>query len=148
MAVKYFEENVRSRLSDRRKLSKFLKSLVNTYRPEVKQLDLTFIFCNDDYLLRINQDYLNHETFTDIITFNLSETTAQLQGEIYISSERVQENAGKFQVDYTQELHRVIFHGVLHLCGFKDKTSTQKEQMRAEEDKCLKQYFNLKVADS
>ena len=127
MAVKYFEENVRSRLSDRRKLSKFLKALVNTYRPEVKQLDLTFIFCNDDYLLRINQDYLNHETFTDIITFDLSETTAQLQGEIYISSERVQENAGKFQVDYTQELHRVIFHGVLHLCGFKDKTSTQKE---------------------
>ena len=148
MAVKYFEENVRSRLSDRRKLSKFLKALVNTYRPEVKQLDLTFIFCNDYYLLRINQDYLNHETFTDIITFDLSETTAQLQGEIYISSERVQENAGKFQVDYTQELHRVIFHGVLHLCGFKAKTSTQKEQMRAEEDKCLKQYFNLKVADS
>ena len=87
-------------------------------------------------------DYLNHATFTDIITFDLSETPEKLQGEIYISTERVAENAAKYKVTYEKELHRVIFHGALHLCGFKDKKKADKERMRQEEDLCLQRYDN------
>jgi rRNA maturation RNase YbeY len=105
-------------------------------------VDLTYVFCDDDYLLEINLDYLNHATLTDIITFDLSEEAEKMQGEVYISTERVAENAAKYKVTYEMELHRVIFHGALHLCGFKDKKKADKERMRQEENLCLSQYFN------
>ena len=108
---------------------------------EVKHVDLTYVFCHDDYLLEINQEFLNHDTLTDIITFDMSEDQENLQGEIYISVDRVKDNAEKFKVSYEQELHRVIFHGALHLCGFKDKRSSDKERMQQEEDLCLRNYF-------
>jgi len=107
---------------------------------KVKKNALNYIFCNDTYLLHMNKEYLNHDTLTDIITFDLSDNKNELQGEIYISVERVKENAEKFGVSYNDELHRVIFHGALHLCGFKDKKKEDIAEMRVQENKCLADY--------
>ncbi|MBS1773287.1 MAG: rRNA maturation RNase YbeY [Bacteroidetes bacterium] len=141
MPARFYEQEIRSGLKDKRRLSAFLDALVHKHLKKADTSNLTYIFCNDEYLLQINQQFLNHDTFTDIITFNLSEAANELVGEIYISTERVKENASKFDTTYNEELHRVIFHGALHLCGFKDKTKTDKETMRKQEDACLKQYF-------
>ena len=142
MAVRFYEQEVKSGLKDRRKLSSYLQSLIRRQKAQVKDIQLVYVFCDDDYLVEINMDYLNHATLTDIITFDLSEEPETMQGEVYISTERVRENAGKYKVTYEMELHRVIFHGALHLCGFKDKKKADKERMRQEEDLCLSQYFN------
>jgi rRNA maturation RNase YbeY len=91
------------------------------------------IFCDDEYLLNINQTYLNHDTFTDIVTFNYVENN-QISGDLFISIERVKENAETFNVSFERELKRVIIHGVLHLIGFNDKTPEEVEQIRAKED--------------
>jgi len=142
MAVRFFDQGVKARLDEKRRLATYLQQLIRRQKPQAKKVDLTYVFCDDDYLLEINMDYLNHATFTDIITFDLSETPEKLQGEVYISTERVAENAAKYKVTYEKELHRVIFHGALHLCGFKDKKKADKERMRQEEDLCLQEYYN------
>jgi probable rRNA maturation factor len=122
-------------LRDRTRLKRFLASL---FKKEGKQLDeLQYIFCSDDYLLDINRQYLNHDYYTDIITFDLSEMGQSINAEIYISVDRVRENAREFGSSLRQELHRVIFHGALHLCGYKDKTSAQEKEMRKMEEKYL-----------
>lgn len=100
-------------------------------------LSLNYVFCSDRYLLGINQEYLNHDTLTDIITFDYSEGRKALDGEIYISVPRVRENARVLGVDFETELHRVIIHGVLHLLGYKDKTAKEKGEMRRKEEKYL-----------
>lgn len=102
---------------------------------------LRFIFCSDAYLLEINRQYLQHDYYTDIITFDLGEA-GNIDGEIYISVERVKENAGLMQTSFKEELHRVIFHGVLHLCGYKDKLKSERLEMRSKEDRLLQLYFN------
>jgi len=102
--------------------------------------ELSFIFCDDEYLLQINRQFLSHDYYTDIITFDLSEDAESVSGEIYISINRVKENSSTFKSSFTKELHRVIFHGILHLCGYKDKSKAQKSLMRALEDKYLLQY--------
>jgi rRNA maturation RNase YbeY len=102
---------------------------------------LTYVFCSDEYLLDINKEYLNHDYFTDIITFNLANTDQPVEGEIYISLDRVKENAQKLGQSYKDELHRVIFHGALHLCGFKDKALEEQTRMRKKEDEYLDLYF-------
>lgn len=99
--------------------------------------ELHFIFCSDAFLLKLNKEYLGHQTLTDIITFDYSQKK-KLSGEIYISIPRVKENSKKFKTPFTNELHRVMIHGVLHLCGYKDKTKAQKEKSREREDACLK----------
>lgn len=137
MAVQFYEQDVKAGKIARKKLSSFLRDIVSQYRPEVKKLNLTYIFCSDEYLLGINQQFLNHDTYTDIITFDLSEKQTELIGEIYISIERTADNATRFKVPPQQELHRVIFHGALHLCGFKDKKPADKKIMSAKEDECL-----------
>lgn len=141
MPTSFQDHEVKSRLKNKRRLSSYLKELVQTHRPEVRSVSLSYIFCTDDYLLTINQDFLQHDTLTDIITFDLSTEKNRLEGEIYISVDRVADNAQSLNLPYEQELHRVIFHGVLHLCGLKDKTAEQDKQMRAAEDACLTQYF-------
>ena len=137
MSARFYEQEVRSKLGQKRKVSLFLDELVARHRPEVKKVQLTYIFCSDEALLGMNQQFLDHDTFTDIITFDLSEQKTELIGEIYISIDRIIENAQKFGTDYQQELHRVIFHGALHLCGFKDKTKKDAAMMREQEDNCL-----------
>jgi probable rRNA maturation factor len=107
----------------------------------VKKAALAYVFCNDEYLLEKNQQFLDHDTLTDIITFDLSENEKELVGEIYISVDRVKDNALKYSTDYNTELHRVIFHGALHLCGFKDKKKEDKALMTQMENNCLQKYF-------
>jgi probable rRNA maturation factor len=142
MPAKFHEQEVKSGLKEKRRLSAFLDTVVAKYRPEVAKARLTYILCNDEYLLQMNQQFLNHDTLTDIITFDLSEDNDAIEGEIYISTERVAENATKFKVSMADELHRVIFHGALHLCGFKDKKMADKKIMRQKEDECLAAYNN------
>ncbi|HTN07242.1 rRNA maturation RNase YbeY [Agriterribacter sp.] len=126
-------------LKRRKELKLFIRS---TFKAEKKNLaSLQYIFCADDYLLDINRQYLQHDYYTDIITFNLG-TEKKIEGEIYISVERVKENTQLMQTSFTEELHRVIFHGVLHLCGHKDKLKNEKQDMRRKEDRLLQLYFN------
>lgn len=136
----FYENGVKSGLKNKRKLSVFIDGLISRYRKEVQSADLTYIFCADDFLLEMNNSFLDHDTYTDIITFDLSESRKAMEGEIYISVERVKENAKIYKTTYQEELHRVIFHGVLHLCGFKDKKEKDQKVMRENEDYCLAQY--------
>jgi probable rRNA maturation factor len=140
MAIHYFDEGVRSGLKQKRKLSAFLLDLLQRFRAP-RRTTINFVFCDDAYLLEKNQQFLNHDTLTDIITFDLSENEEDLYAEIYISKERLEENALKFEVPYQRELHRIIFHGVLHLCGFKDKSKADKACMTEMENECLSKYF-------
>lgn len=105
-----------------------------------KKLLITYVFCSDDYLLKMNKQFLEHDYYTDIITFPLSETEKEIEAEIYISVDRVKDNATKFKTDFLEEFHRVIFHGVLHLMGYKDKTKSDKETMRAKENEWLRRF--------
>ena len=141
MPARFHDQEVSSKLKDRRKLSAYLDALVNNEIKKLKKLQLTYIFCSDEHLLQINKEFLKHNTYTDIVTFDLGEFDDEVIGEIYISVDRVAENAEKFDTTYNNELHRVIFHGALHLCGYKDKTEEDKKKMRRKEDQCLKQYF-------
>ena len=121
-------------------MSAFVQHIVHRHLEGIRKVNLSYIFCTDDYLLDINIRYLNHNTLTDIITFDLSETEHDVTGEIYVSVDRVRENAAKFGAAYSEELYRVIFHGALHLCGFKDKTRADAEEMRKQENECLSDY--------
>ncbi|MFM1879647.1 MAG: hypothetical protein RLZZ241_2513 [Bacteroidota bacterium] len=98
--------------------------------------ELNYIFCDDEYLLQINRQYLNHDYLTDIITFPI-DTTNGLQADLFISIDRVRENADVFNVPFDEELRRVLIHGVLHLMGHKDVTSNEKQNMRKKEDEAL-----------
>ena len=114
--------------------------LFNLFRQEgVYIARIDYVFCSDEYLLQLNQRHLQHNTLTDIITFDLSER-AGVVGEIYISVERVKENATIHKTSFENELQRVVYHGALHLCGYKDKTPNQKAAMRAKEEKYLKMF--------
>jgi rRNA maturation RNase YbeY len=126
-------------LKNRQPLKAFLQSLFK--KEGVKMDSLQYIFCSDKYLLEINKQYLKHDYYTDIITFNLSDKPIPVNGEIYISIDRVKDNAQNFNTSFKQELHRVIFHGALHLCGYKDKTAKEEELMREKEDHYIRLYF-------
>ena len=104
---------------------------------------LQYVFCSDKYLLGINKKFLNHDYYTDIISFDLSETKGVLIGDIYISVDRVKENAKTMKTKQPDELLRVIFHGALHFCGYKDKKTADAKLMRAMEDKWIKAYLKL-----
>lgn len=99
--------------------------------------ELSFIFCNDEYLLNVNQQFLNHDTYTDIVTFDHSEEEDRLAGDIFISIDRVRENAITYKISESEELHRVIIHGVLHLCGYLDKKPADKKLMTKMENHYL-----------
>jgi rRNA maturation RNase YbeY len=141
MAVSFTNADVNFKLPSKTALRKFITTSFETEAR--KKLSVSYIFCSDEYLLRINQDFLKHDYYTDIITFPLSETSKKVEAEIYISIDRVKENALKLKVPFEQELYRVIFHGVLHLIGYKDKTASQKEAMRIAEEKWIKVFEKL-----
>ncbi|MES2774106.1 MAG: rRNA maturation RNase YbeY [Bacteroidota bacterium] len=105
---------------------------------------LQYVFCSDNYLLDMNKQFLQHDTYTDIITFDLSESDRTI-GEIYISLDRVRENAIHFKQDFQQEIQRVIFHGALHLCGYKDKKKSEIEIMRHKEEEYLRLFDQWKA---
>ncbi|GAB3000893.1 rRNA maturation RNase YbeY [Cyclobacterium sediminis] len=135
MAIHFFEEETKSSLTKKRIIKQWLKQIAE--KKEYKIQDLNYIFCSDEYLLEINIQYLNHDTYTDIVTFDQSEYENEIEGDIYISIDRVKENAATLKTTYHQELLRVLAHGLLHLCGLKDKTEKEKIEMRKEEDVAL-----------
>ena len=122
------------KIKDTKALSHWVSEIILHENHELG--DLTYVFCDDDYLHKLNLQFLNHDTLTDIISFDNS-LGKQIHGEIYISVERVKENAGTYQVAFLEELHRVIIHGVLHFCGYKDKTKKQQETMSRKENEAL-----------
>lgn len=138
--VQFFFLQPVSVLKQRNTLKSFL---AKTASKEGRPIDsLNIIFCSDDYLLNINKQFLNHDYFTDIITFDLSESKkGPLSAELYISYERVKDNAHQLKTTFSKELHRVIFHGLLHLLGYKDKSTKDQMEMRQMEDKLLAKYF-------
>ncbi|HEY0749685.1 MAG TPA: rRNA maturation RNase YbeY [Chitinophagaceae bacterium] len=126
-------------LRTRSTLKAFLLSMT---RKEGKKVDtINYIFCNDAYLLMINQEYLGHDYYTDIITFELSESGDALVADIFISIDRVRDNSVAFKVSFKRELLRVIIHGMLHLCGYSDKSKAQKQKMRDMEDVYLNKFL-------
>lgn len=139
--VKFFYKDIRVDLPQKIKLKNFVKSI---FKEEKKNLsELKIIFCRDEYLLQLNKSFLNHDTLTDIITFNLSKRLQNIDSEIYISIERVKENCLKFNMPFLYELYNVIFHGVLHLCGYNDKTKDEVKEMRKKEKSYLSKYLNM-----
>lgn len=140
MAIQFFEEGVRANLKNKIALKKFIQKKIESAAPELKEIDLNIIFCKDDYLLEKNIEFLNHDTLTDIITFDLSPAPTSLHAEIYISRDRVVDNAKQYEVSYQNELHRVIFHGILHLLGYGDKTEQESKEMRHMESKFIAEY--------
>ncbi|MFI5138226.1 MAG: rRNA maturation RNase YbeY [Sphingobacteriales bacterium] len=141
-AINFFEEDITYKLKHKTALRQWITETIHAEGFKLKEL--TYIFCSDSYLLQINRQYLNHDTYTDIITFDNSETEKTILGDIFISIERIRENALKFNITETDELHRVIIHGALHLLGYKDKTSATKQEMTQKEDF----YLNRRVFNS
>lgn len=121
-------------LSNEAKISSWITKIIEYHN--CKQDEISYVFCDDEYLHRLNVQYLNHDTLTDIISFDYS-MGKTISGDIFISVERVEDNANDFEVDFNTELHRVIIHGILHYCGFKDKTEDDAKLMRAKEDEAL-----------
>ena len=122
------------KIEDTKALSHWISEIILHENHELG--DLTYVFCDDDFLHKLNLQFLNHDTLTDIISFDNS-LGKQIHGEIYISVERVKENARTYQVAFLEELHRVIIHGVLHFCGYKDKTKKEQETMSCKENEAL-----------
>lgn len=134
-SINLFSQKPRFKLSNPRKVTAWIK---NAIQKEGKTLiSLNYVFCTDEYLHDMNVQFLKHDTLTDIITFNYNPSKTEIEGEIYISIDRVRENAETFEVDFQTELNRVIIHGVLHLIGYNDKTKAQKAIMREKEDSYL-----------
>ena len=132
--IQFFQEKTRFKLPHPRKTSQWIRSAAKSENNHLSGVN--FIFCSDRYLKTINLEYLAHNTFTDVITFDYSDDSG-IQGDIFISIDRVRENAEKFKTDFDEEIHRVMIHGVLHLMGYTDKSKTAKALMRKKEDAYL-----------
>ena len=141
MAINFFTEDVPFKLSDKLKRKKWLKEIANSENFKIGELN--YIFCSDEYLYQINVDYLSHHTYTDIITFDNSEEDEFIEGDIFISVDRVKENAIKLNQPEEQELSRVISHGLFHLMGYKDKTKEQVSKMRIKEESAIIKYQEM-----
>lgn len=134
-AIQYFEEDIQFSLKEQDRESSWITNCIQSEGKEAGELN--YIFCSDEYLHKINMEYLNHDTLTDIITFDNSESEQRIEGDIFISIDRVKENAFDLQTSFDEELARVMIHGVLHLIGYKDKTLQESKEMRAKEDHYL-----------
>lgn len=134
MAIQFHTENPSFKLKKSLAIKRWVKAIVE----KEKKIpgNINYIFVTDEHLYKMNVQFLNHKTYTDIITFDYSDRN-KVEGDIYISTDRVIENADKFNSDIETELHRVIIHGVLHLCGYKDKTPKDAKKMRLMEDRSL-----------
>mgnify|MGYP001231087164 CR=1 FL=1 len=129
--IHFFEEDIRVPLNKKREIKSWLQRVA---KEEGKKIgELNYVFCSDSYLLEMNQQYLNHNTLTDIITFDQSDNPTIVEGDIYISFDRVKENGSSLQSEKT-ELYRVMVHGLLHLLGYKDKKTEEQQLMRSKED--------------
>lgn len=134
MGLNFFFENIDKIVIDSKKITNWVNDCIVTKGKTCG--DLNFIFCSDRYLLKLNKKHLQHDYFTDILTFNYNETNI-ISGDIFISLDRVKENATLFKQVFVTELHRVMIHGILHLLGLDDHTEDEKKRMRKAEDDCL-----------
>ncbi len=139
--IHYFTEDIVFTPPKKTLVTKWIQQLIAQENALLGYLN--FIFCSDPYLHAHNVRYLHHDTFTDVITFDYSEDAERIEGEVYISIDRVRENAAAYQVSFPQELRRVMAHGVLHLLGYGDKTPNQKANMRMKEDLYLATYQEM-----
>ncbi|MGQ0828507.1 MAG: rRNA maturation RNase YbeY [Bacteroidota bacterium] len=138
--IHFHAENIKFTLKNKSILKQWITAVIR--KNKCKKGGIAFVFCPDEYLLNINKEYLNHNTYTDIVTFDYTEGN-MIKGDIFISVERVKENAVKFSKSFEDELHRVIIHGILHLLGYKDKTKAAKAEMTKQEDTCLRKLRKL-----
>ncbi|MBR3828179.1 MAG: rRNA maturation RNase YbeY [Bacteroidales bacterium] len=134
MAISFSCADLDFELVDEKLKKKWISSVVNHYGMHLGRI--TYLFCSDEYVYKANMKYLNHDTYTDIITFDCVEGNL-ISGDIMISVDRVKDNAVKFSIPFERELSRVIIHGVLHLLGYKDKTDTEAAEMRQKENDAL-----------
>lgn len=132
LKIKFFSEDISYTLKQKAQVRNWIKETI--HHEGYKLIELNFIFCSDNYLLSINQQYLKHDTFTDIITFDNSEIRGEIVSDIFISIDRVRENAQKFKISEVDELQRVMIHGTLHLLGYLDKKKEEKALMTEKED--------------
>jgi rRNA maturation RNase YbeY len=130
--ITFNNHNIQFSLKDKLFIKSFLARVFAEEGVVFKSV--SYVFCTDEFLLKLNQEYLNHDTLTDILTFTLSNSSLPVVSEIYISVERVKENAEKLKVLFITELYRVMIHGILHLCGYTDQTKSKKANMRKKED--------------
>ena len=137
--VRFFSQTLNNPLRNRNKFKSFVDYVL---RQERKNLNLiNFIFCTDEELRKLNKDFLKHDYYTDILTFDFSESRTAITADIFISIDRIRNNAKIFSVSFSKELHRVMIHGMLHLCGYKDKKKSDIRKIRQAEDKYLNKYF-------
>lgn len=141
MAINFFSEEVKFALPQKLRRKTWLKKIAESENFKIGELN--YVFCSDEYLYQINVTYLDHHTYTDIITFDNSEDEKTIEGDVFISIDRVRENASQHQQDETTELSRVISHGLLHLIGYKDKSAEQVKAMRSKEEFAIRLYENL-----
>ena len=134
----FFSEKKSFSIPNKKKIRVLIKQLCLSEKKDLSFLNL--IFCSDEYLLEINKKHLNHDYFTDVITFDFSEDNKKIEGDVYISVDRVADNAIKHKQEKDSELIRTIIHGTLHLFGYKDKTKKEKEIMTSKENKYLSLY--------
>jgi probable rRNA maturation factor len=134
-SINFFEEDIHFKLKNKTGVKQWIKATIEAEGHKLKELN--YIFCSDQYLLQINQQYLDHDTYTDIVTFDNSPKKGIIEGDIFISIERIRENAIKFNSGEVNELHRVIIHGALHLLGYQDKKPESKKIMTGKEDHYL-----------
>jgi rRNA maturation RNase YbeY len=134
MAISYFTEEIKAPDIKKRIVSSWIKEVAQSYGKRVG--DISYIFCSDEKILEVNRQYLQHDYYTDIITFDYSSGNV-ISGDLFISLETVRSNSEKFNTSYMEELHRTIIHGVLHLCGINDKGPGEREIMEMNENKAL-----------
>ena len=134
MAITFQAENIDFPKIKKRTTIKWIKSIADKYGKQIG--DICYLFCTDEKILEVNKQFLNHDFYTDIITFDYSEKN-KIAGDIFISLDTVLSNSQKYQTTYDEELHRVIIHGILHLCGLKDKSEDEIKEMRKAEEEAL-----------
>jgi rRNA maturation RNase YbeY len=134
MAIHFYAENIKQPLLQKRIVIQWIKDIAMVHGKSVGEISCQF--CTDEKIIEINRQYLQHDYYTDIITFDYTEGDI-LSGDLFISLDTVRSNSEQFQTDYTEELHRVIIHGVLHLCGINDQSPEEQEKMTEEENKAL-----------
>lgn len=133
--VHFFQEDIDFKPEHPSQIIQWLNDLASKEKQTL--VELNYVFCSDEYLYQMNVDYLDHDTYTDIITFDNSEKKGAIEGDIFISVDRVKENAQSMANSFEEELHRVMAHGLLHLLGYNDKTEEEKTLMRKKEEACL-----------
>lgn len=135
MEITFQSEGVEHPQIDEEKIANWIESVAKTYNKEIGEI--SYLFCNDEKILEVNQEYLNHDFYTDIITFDYSEKNT-ISGDIIISLQTVESNSQMYKTDFFEELHRVIIHGILHLSGLKDESEEEEKAMRNAENCALK----------